>query len=152
MPLGECTQWVQMEALVYLFLSPEMALSTPEEDCTQQPADSLAWLFCMQMMDGPAHCDGKLDGNGLAGSWGLGFRGQDSMRPLSWPCSAGVRNSFPSLCWMPVGFFFFFLSLPLRVKSWAVAREELRPHWERSPLEPSLSRGWSLSAWGQFHQ
>jgi hypothetical protein len=43
---------------------------------------------------------------------------------------------------------FFFLSLPLRVKSWAVAREELRPHWERSPLEPSLSRGWSLSAWG----
>lgn len=38
----------------------------------------------------------------LMGSWLLG---QDSMHPLSWPCSVGVRNSFPSLCKMPVGFF-----------------------------------------------
>lgn len=65
----------------------------------------------------------------LMGSW---LSGRDSMHPLSWPCSVGMRNSFPSLCRMPV-----FL-LPLRVKSQASAREELRPHCERGLLLRSL--------------
>lgn len=43
---------------------------------------------------------------------GPGFWGKIHA-PLSWPCSVGVRNSFPSLCRMPVGFF----PLPLKVKS-----------------------------------
>lgn len=55
------------------------------------------------------------------------------MHPLSWPRSVGVRNSFPSVCRMPV-----FL-LPLRVKSQAAAREELRPHCEGGLLWRLLS-------------
>lgn len=53
------------------------------------------------------HTEVGNDVSGLAGSWSW-LLGQDSMHPLSWPCSAGVRNSFPSLCRMPVSLVFFF--------------------------------------------
>lgn len=97
-------------------------------------------------MDGPAHCDEKLDGSGLAGSWGPGFRGK-----IAWPFILAMlsgREEFISFSVLDAcGFFFFFLlAFESKVLGCSLGRAET-PLGEVSS-EPSLSQGWSLSAWG----
>lgn len=92
------------------------------------------------------HTEVGNDVSGLAGSWSW-LLGQDSMHPLSWPCSAGVRNSFPSLCGMPVCLVFFFFSPAFESKVLGCSKKSRDPT-ARGLLQSLLSPGWSLSAWG----
>lgn len=110
MSLGDCTLWVQWEHW--------LPVPVPREDtvCTVRglyPAAcrllGLVALFVGDARSSTLRLEAWCRRLGrLSGSW---LSGRDSMHPLSWPCSVGVRNSFPSLCRTPV-----FL-LPLRVSS-----------------------------------